>query len=137
MLTTKFDPITSREWESYCVENKKPNMKDMTNFLNQRCTLLQKLDNKNSISQVYSKNKTYSRACISTSKFECHFCKQAHSIYTCEKLLKINPHERYSQVKSLRLCVNCLKPGHSLIECKASSCKTYNKKHNSLLHFDK
>lgn len=143
MLVTKFDSITRREWETLCLENKDPKMSDMTNFLNKKCQLLEKLQGKNiknttaSSTSVINKNKKYySNAYIVANKFACYFCKQAHSVYSCDKLLKFKPQERLIQIKNSKLCINCLRPDHSAAHCKMASCRKCNGKHNSLLHFE-
>nr|CAI5866062.1 unnamed protein product [Callosobruchus analis] len=37
----------------------------------------------------------------------------------------------------IRLCLNCLKPGHFNYVCRANTCKKCNSKHHVLLHIDK
>lgn len=43
--------------------------------------------------------------------------------------------KRFEFVKAQDMCINCLNRGHEISNCKASTCKTCNKRHHSLLHF--
>ncbi|KAJ8974281.1 hypothetical protein NQ317_012597 [Molorchus minor] len=46
--------------------------------------------------------------------------------------------ERFQFVKNKNLCVNCLSNVHKLSNCNSSSvCRTCNKRHHSLLHFER
>ncbi|KAJ8953099.1 hypothetical protein NQ318_013441 [Aromia moschata] len=41
-----------------------------------------------------------------------------------------------TEARKVNLCINCLRPGHTGLECKLSNCKICGRKHNSLLHID-
>lgn len=56
--------------------------------------------------------------------------------FQCENFLKLSPYERFEKPKQLQLCINCLKSSHKISACKSSKCKTCQKLHNTLLHFD-
>lgn len=43
-------------------------------------------------------------------------------------------HDRFNEVKSHKLCLNCLKSNHPVFKCFAAKCKQCNKKHHTLLH---
>nr|CAI5852751.1 unnamed protein product [Callosobruchus analis] len=53
----------------------------------------------------------------------CTLCKKSHSISNCSAFSKLNVNERISKAKYLRLCLNCLKPGHFNYVCRANTCK--------------
>ncbi|KAJ8983230.1 hypothetical protein NQ317_005319 [Molorchus minor] len=55
---------------------------------------------------------------------------------TCPDFIKLNVQERLEQVKRVKACINCLRPGHTIKECRASFCKHCKRKHNSMLHFE-
>ena len=45
--------------------------------------------------------------------------------------------QRYTKVKKLNLCLNCLRSSHKTIQCKSPySCKHCNKRHHSSIHID-
>ncbi|XP_037931127.1 uncharacterized protein LOC119665940 [Teleopsis dalmanni] len=73
---------------------------------------------------------------FSTEKL-CLACKRdSHPLYTCKSFLQDAPSKRLHLDQQMRLCINCLKTGHFAKECKSSSCKKCDKKHNSLLHLE-
>lgn len=74
---------------------------------------------------------------VSSSKLFCNACKgSSHTIYNCDSFLKLNISDRISEARRLRLCLNCLKLGHSTKECKLQLCRKCNRKHNVLLHLE-
>lgn len=40
---------------------------------------------------------------------------------------------RIKEANRLKLCQNCLQPGHNVGQCKKSNCRTCKKRHNSML----
>jgi hypothetical protein len=111
---------------------------DLQDFLNNKCNLLESLNSGNQKSQS-SQHKTHAIAnhASANDKLTCSFCKKGHFIFQCDDFLKLAVTERFNQVKRLNLCVNCLKHNHSALNRKSGSCKECNKKHNTLLHFNK
>nr|CAH7724598.1 unnamed protein product [Callosobruchus chinensis] len=67
----------------------------------------------------------------------CLLCKKDHALSSCSVFVKLNINERIDRAKQLRLCLNCLKPGHFSRICRASTCKKCNYKHHVLLHIEK
>lgn len=69
--------------------------------------------------------------------FKCAICDGNHSIIKCETFVKKPVNERFALIKEKKLCVNCFK-NHNKSECTSTyTCKTCNKPHNTLLHFEK
>ncbi|KAH8393177.1 hypothetical protein KR200_009135 [Drosophila serrata] len=67
----------------------------------------------------------------------CTFCDaRDHYLPKCSRFLNLSPHVRFRQAKKLHLCLNCLRKGHRLQQCKSTYCKYYQLKHHSLLHFN-
>ena len=69
---------------------------------------------------------------------KCLLCKtNRHPLYVCSSF-KLLPHDqKISIVKSNGICMNCLKPGHFVKQCKSlHHCKTCQKPHHTLLHID-
>lgn len=77
--------------------------------------------------------KTDKKVMVATT-VTCPHCSGSHPIFKCEKFLKLSPQERYTEIKQKNMCINCLKVGHKSLNCKGSSCKKCNYKHNTLLH---
>ena len=69
---------------------------------------------------------------------ECPFKDGQHAIWNCEKFKSMKLNERREQVQKLRLCFNCLRPGHRSRDCRSKTCSVPNcgRRHNKLLHSD-
>lgn len=58
-----------------------------------------------------------------------------HAIYKCPLFHAYKLADRYKVIKTKRLCVNCLRPNHSVEKCLSkSSCSKCMARHHSLLH---
>lgn len=44
IMAEKFDDVTRREWENHKYESNLPNMKEMNDFLKEKCEILEKLE---------------------------------------------------------------------------------------------
>ena len=69
---------------------------------------------------------------------ECPFKDGQHAIWNCEKFKSMKLNEQREQVQKLRLCFNCLRPGHQSRDCRSRTCSVPNcgRRHNKLLHSD-
>lgn len=68
---------------------------------------------------------------------KCSLCSGEHSNNNCLSFLELSVHDRFQQVKDLKLCFNCLRPNHGANECRVSHrCEVCNKRHHSSLHFN-
>ena len=82
---------------------------------------------------------TSSMNCVSTLKspLKCVLCNESHLLFKCTKFKNMDYDDRQSVVSRNKLCVNCLRPSHTVPQCKykrfcnVSDCTT---KHNGLLH---
>lgn len=137
LLISKLDIVTKKEWETSSANNILPSTDDFITFLTKRCNLLESINNKLSTSsQVHVKKQLEykSTSHITTTEIDCPLCQGNHYIYKCKKFLSLPIHTRFAEAKRLNLCTNCLRRGHSNSECKAGTCKSCQKRHNSLLH---
>ncbi|KRZ75294.1 Gypsy retrotransposon integrase-like protein 1 [Trichinella papuae] len=74
-----------------------------------------------------------------TVRKACFICEEDHAIENCPKFIRMNPKERITNVKRLRLCFLCLKRGHSVASCKAKlKCRIEecSKRHHPLIHLN-
>jgi len=69
-------------------------------------------------------------------KQECVMCKKAHHLSNCLKYLRFFPEKRVEVLEKVQLCLNYIKPGHFIKNCKSSTCKKCADKHNILIHFE-
>lgn len=66
---------------------------------------------------------------------QCYLCQRQHLIYSYKQFLELSAKERVQEVKKLKLCMNCLRNDHFVIDCRSSSCRQCGDRHNTLCHF--
>ncbi|XP_011858289.1 PREDICTED: uncharacterized protein LOC105555857 [Vollenhovia emeryi] len=145
LISGKLDYVTRRDWELHASKedsNALPNMDQLFEFLTNRAHTLELVDN--------SKDKSGGEKSFNSKKIErkvnlaattaivaCSYCEGAHTLYKCEEFSKLPVEKRRQEIQQRRLCLNCLRRGHYVQECKATSCKHCSERYNTLLHIDK
>lgn len=147
LITLKIDRISHKEWEKSLTGTIKPKMDAFMNFLENCCHILQATAfNTNSTgnsNNTQNKKSTYNTQnkrqalTVTNNVSSCIVCQGSHRLYACEQFLKLSIPDRVEKVKSHTLCFNCLNSGHKNDEYKWQGCKKCNKKHNTLLHYEK
>ena len=128
------------EWEGTIKNSEKPSLKDLIIFLEQKCKLLEAVEDrsvsKNKPQQVKGRSNNISVNYAATVK-DCSLCPgSSHPIFSCSKFKAMKMPERESHVRKVGLCFNCLSSyDHRSRNCGAGSCKLCGKRHNSLLHY--
>ncbi|CAG4954845.1 unnamed protein product [Colias eurytheme] len=64
----------------------------------------------------------------------CVFCNGSHRIYDCSSYRSLSVEDRIAGAARLKLCLNCLRAGHTTYRCRLRSCRTCKKRHNTLSH---
>lgn len=141
LLNAKLPISTRREWELSSKSIDTPNIKEFTDFLIERCRLLEALEFKliskstNPTSPYTTKNEPKTYAHI-TREIKCVLCPETHFLYACKEFHKLDVDERLNQAKRFDACTNCLRHGHQTQNCRSvHSCSKCGKRHHSLLHF--
>lgn len=136
LISTKLDSLTLREWENFKTDIENPKYEDIKSFLKSRADLLEMVaqsqaEKRKSITKGFfaSDNSNYNIRCV--------ICGDSHYIQNCSSFLRMSVPERDKKIRVLKLCVNCLRKGHNSGVCKRGTCRKCNKKHNTLLHFEK
>ncbi|KAL0860227.1 hypothetical protein ABMA27_010534 [Loxostege sticticalis] len=90
----------------------------------------------NTNSQLKQERSSYTKSFTTTSehKYSCIICNDGHKIYDCPIFKSKNIQERLVEVNKHNLCMNCLRHGHAVKDCRLGPCKTCKKRHNTLLH---
>ena len=128
------------EWQRHSQESTDvPHYKELLDFINLRAQASESLPT-SSNKKPLSNNKpvTLFAANASDSSPNCIVCKtEKHPLYACPHF-KLLPHDqKISTLKSNGNCINCLRPGHFVKQCKSlHHCKTCQKPHHTLLHLD-
>lgn len=161
---SKLDSQTHKFFEMSRTSSNLPKYGELVEFVKNQSKMLvhtSKISSSSaSRSNSYSGNFSKSHSSINKSKFtqsfvannstnqkfsgssnansSCCICGQIHSVSRCSNFLKLSPSERYKLVKEKYLCLNCLSSKHKIPDCRSvNSCSTCQKRHHSLLHFDK
>ncbi|KAJ8957149.1 hypothetical protein NQ317_006402 [Molorchus minor] len=79
--------------------------------------------------------KSYSHVTSVTTP-NCIYCNENHYVFSCDKFQALSPNNRFQHIKSLNLCINCFRAGHSSSTCQKGTCRICKKRHNTLLHFE-
>ncbi|XP_045541631.1 uncharacterized protein LOC123723122 [Papilio machaon] len=154
MVSMKLDHNTKRAWEELRnTFEDMPKLSQFTKFLQERASILEtcnKRTNTTNMQQVSSKNVHAYRSLTCTTNSSvtpahiktqykpqstCTYCSKDHIVYNCPAFLAKTPEQRQAEVIKLHLCINCLKRGHNVKECRSSSCRQCRKRHHTLLHF--
>lgn len=138
LLISKLDFNTKKDWENSTKDVTNPKIADFIKFIMQRCQMLEALSSKpagvGNVDSSHKKMNTTKSFYSSTSDISCPICSEKHFVYACKKLKDMSVSSRYDEIKRLNLCINCLRSGHKVSECRSGGCKTCSKKHNTLLH---
>ncbi|XP_065075623.1 uncharacterized protein LOC135699304 [Ochlerotatus camptorhynchus] len=138
-LSTRLDPHTQKEWESYCArldsdnianvlggvacdeaeENDMPTYVSMVNYLQNYARVLQCVNPSPGSSRDRDpkvkpmKSSVHFSSSSSTQATEsfrrCEKCNQSHFLYHCPDFQKLSEQHRFEFVKSKKLCSNCLR----------------------------
>uniref|UniRef100_A0A6M2DPC6 Putative bel12 ag transposon polyprotein n=1 Tax=Xenopsylla cheopis TaxID=163159 RepID=A0A6M2DPC6_XENCH len=133
LALSKLESNLQEKFETY-FKGEYPTYQELIDFLHKS----QKIHD-----HVYdTRDKTSSRTRDTTHSFltnnisfrSCFLCKEKHNFFNCSKFIKMNVDEKWSTVKRLNLCSNCL--GHKKnISCKSKkTCYFCQKRHHTLLH---
>ncbi|XP_018375248.1 PREDICTED: uncharacterized protein LOC108769016 [Trachymyrmex cornetzi] len=140
ILTSKLDSRTAREWQSSLTGAELPTLKQFFDFLNHYCQALEASTKpSNSVAKGAARNSQSDSkrqlSCLATIKTKCNYCKGEHSIYHCKDFLALPVQQRNLEIRSRKLCTNCLRSkSHSAGRCPSGKCKVCQVRHNTLLH---
>lgn len=143
IVTSKLDFATRRDWEnevSKIEHDELPSLEDLMKFLENRSQsfeLIEKCKIKQELVKGAKVSKKERAVSLVTTERACELCNENHKIYQCQSFLDMPIVTRAKEIQTKRLCLNCLRPGHISKDCKASTCKKCNKRHNTLLHEDR
>lgn len=156
LVSGKLDNNTSLKWEEFKndgINDDLPSLADFNRFLKGRADVLESVQRNRSEKPVFNNKrephfshnkqekavvKSFTISATSgastVAPASCVFCQGGHRIYDCSSFLSLSVEERISGAAKLRLCLNCLRKGHTSHRCRAMPCHTCKKRHNTLLH---
>lgn len=122
LINTKLDINTRREWERSIKGNEIPTFEELTDFLNEKCQMLETLylnqndkvttNNKREQKTSHNSNKIHQVKSFANNtplNVSCIICNKSHYIYQCPEFNKLTIQERLKRVKEKGLCFNCLR----------------------------
>ena len=134
LVADKHDHESSRQWELSLKGNDVPTLDKLLTFIDHRARALEILPRKEKPSITAASRPAASSKHMSYHQQEqpCPVCNAGEHR---DKFLAMTSEPRYAEVLRLKLCGNCLQPGHLKAKCPSKrNCKTCNRRHNSLLH---
>lgn len=148
IILNKLDERLTQDWEGKMnsrEDDELPTVKKLIQFLNVKQNTLENMasmrtnleisNRKTNTNKEQLKYKETSKS-LATVNTKCVVCDESHYILNCDIFLGLDVDARTQKVKKLKLCLNCLKKGHYIADCKSSRCKICGKRHHTLLHVD-
>ena len=139
LFETKFPKRLHESWREYSKDFKTvPPIQDLLAFLKEKMDTLPEMTPAKAEHKLeYKKLKTSVQAIQPTPPTnKCYTSKgERHALYLCPSYKSMDTDARYSHVRSLNLCFNCLGSGHRTKECRSNCrCKKCSKSHHATLH---
>ena len=138
ILELKLDSNTMFEWQKHTQESATvPHYNELLGFINLHAQASESLPSSKKQNTTTKPVASFT-AGASDAAPNCVLCKtDRHPLYACPRFKSLSHDEKISTVKLNGVCINCLKPGHFLKQCKSlHRCRTCQKPHHSLLHID-
>ena len=147
VLELKLDSNTMFEWQKHSQESSSiPHYNKLLNFIDLRAQASESLPvSPRGPNHSFNKKQPFTHKPItsymvntSDTSPNCIVCKtEKHPLYACPRF-KAYPHDqKIGTLKSNGICMNCLRAGHFVKNCKSlHHCKTCQKPHHTLLHID-
>ncbi|XP_018394988.1 PREDICTED: uncharacterized protein LOC108773621 [Cyphomyrmex costatus] len=138
LLTSRLDQKTNRAWKTTIKPGELPTFDQLINFLSQYCRALEASARTQRTGSANTSQIKGTASHVAASKIVCAYCGKAdHAVYNCSGFLKLEVDKRIEEVRSRKLCLNCLKGGsHRAKQCGSRPCKICSKRHNTLLHLE-
>ncbi len=147
IVVQKLPAVLRTDWEnSHHDYSTYPSYEPLHTFLQNRCFSFESSHIEASVKPNHAKSATVEKGKQKTSLAtvsktaadrvtrKCILCGQNHILPYCSDFLQKPVADRFTIVREKQLCINCLKRGHTAIDCSSSKCRTCSKSHNTLLH---
>ncbi|XP_076301700.1 uncharacterized protein LOC143219711 [Lasioglossum baleicum] len=138
-LSQKLAPRTRHEWNLKLGESyDPPTWEQFIAFINTRMRGLDGPSTGTSnASRTVAKTHIATVQPNSATTNKCPHCSGSHPLYRCDEYNRADLQRRLVIVKRLKCCVNCLRKGHCLNECRSQSrCYKCSQAHHTSLHRD-
>ena len=151
LIELKLDTTTMFEWQRYTQDSTDvPHYQKLLDFINLRAQACEASttepkkvprNEERSTKRVTASTKSITLFTASTPEpnlSSCIVCKtERHPLYACTQFKSLPHDKKVSVLKSHNYCINCLRPGHFVRECKSlHKCKKCQMPHHTLLHIE-
>ncbi|CAK9797165.1 hypothetical protein ANTQUA_LOCUS1055 [Anthophora quadrimaculata] len=148
IITRKLDRNTRRDWERTLEDTDIPRFDQLLAYINKRARgddfeeeIVNSMKLNAGENRPRTKPQNRGQSFVSTNnsqgQYDCVVCKGSHPINTCTTFIQMSVRERFNVAKKAKLCLNCLRNNHTIINCRLGNCRKCDKKHHTLLHFSK
>lgn len=143
IIQLKLDPDTLFEWQKHTQDIAEvPPFQKLLEFIDLRARASETTPHVNK--RIHHKPEVSKKTVASfvtsseATNGRCVICKsERHPLYYCPRFKEMNHDRKMAIVKSNKLCLNSLKGGHFLKDCKSPHhCRTCQKPHHTLLHLE-
>lgn len=143
LLTSRLDDHTLQLWERSQKHGKLPDFDETMRFLKGECQILERFQHTRPPTtketqpkpQPKPLNQKVHSVTSDSPTNRCQICDAEHRHFECPEFSKMAISERIAKVKELKICFNCLRPGHRVIDCSTKkTCAKCKKRHHTLLH---
>lgn len=146
MLELKLDTNTMFEWQKFSHDLPDiPHYHKLLEFLDLRAQAseastsgsknLPKVSERQKNSHITSFT---ANATADSATDNCTLCKnEKHMFFSCPRFKALTHEKKLATLRSQEVCMNCLRPGHFVKQCRsAHRCRKCQKPHHTLLHVD-
>ncbi|XP_015596422.1 uncharacterized protein LOC107268298 [Cephus cinctus] len=105
LVTSRLDPLTSKEWETSIKKGEIPKFTELTDFLAQRCRALEASSRtqkgpSNPTKQGKSDQGKSTKVHVATTNVMCAFCEKHHPIYRCNEFVQLKVEQWIKEAKT-------------------------------------
>ena len=135
-LSDKMDSESRKQWELDNPGTELLSWEKLSKFLDTRSRALETSGVKVSPHVNQSQPPREKRAQVYAASAMCNQrCSEDHKLHACPEFKQMSIPERYTCVKTKRVCFNCLQSGHSAANCPSKfTCRECRQRHHTLLH---
>ncbi|XP_054746031.1 uncharacterized protein LOC129250437 [Anastrepha obliqua] len=147
IVMSKVDPTTRSKWEEQLDYDKLPLWAECEAMLNKRYQHLsaeeasssqQRPNNEDTRQKTKNQQLRHSKITFIATNSKLPTClhcgSKDHYLTACPKFQVLTALKRFEFAKSISLCINCLRKGHTASKCKADHCGVCNRSHHNMLH---
>ena len=141
VLELKLDVNTMFEWQKHSQDSTDvPHYLKLLEFVNLRAQASETPTSTQRVTRSFSSTKPVASfaANADETSANCSLCKnEKHPLYVCPRFKALSHDKMVSTLKDNKCCMNCLRSGHFVKQCKSlHRCRKCQRPHHTLLHIE-